>query len=399
MIPALAAGLAAITSGTADPGDPGVAALLDGADLICTGTLISDRVILTAAHCVTASGPGLALFGANRSEPERAIAIAERRVHPDFDPTTLDNDVALLLLASSPGYAPWPVWDEPLSSADRGGSVRLVGFGRTAAGTGDAGIKRQGTATIQIVTAGTFAIEPAPSQTCLGDSGGPAFALEDGTEVLIGVTSFGDPDCAFQAVAVRADVHAGRFILSYLIETSVGTVAAGGRCVRDQNCAAGTCVAGSHGGFSYCSIACGRSSDCPGAMACATGTCRYSALEPGAPDAACEHDAACASDRCARVEPGTAGVCSARCFPENQPACPAGAACLSDAAHPGSSSCFPAAPTAGGCNTAHGAASWLITLAIAALCFRGAVKRLDTPRSSSRPRSAEARSAEGRGQP
>ena len=48
----------------------------------------------------------------------------------------------------------------------------------------------------------------APSQPCEGDSGGPIFEDRDGRLVLIGVTSYGDPQCIRFAVATRTDAFA-----------------------------------------------------------------------------------------------------------------------------------------------------------------------------------------------
>jgi len=43
--------------------------------------------------------------------------------------------------------------------------------------------------------------------TCYGDSGGPAFWMEpDGTEILVGVTSWGDASCVSSAFNYRMDI-------------------------------------------------------------------------------------------------------------------------------------------------------------------------------------------------
>jgi secreted trypsin-like serine protease len=43
--------------------------------------------------------------------------------------------------------------------------------------------------------------------TCSGDSGGPAFWTEkDGTEILVGITSSGDPNCVSTGVYYRTDI-------------------------------------------------------------------------------------------------------------------------------------------------------------------------------------------------
>ena len=43
--------------------------------------------------------------------------------------------------------------------------------------------------------------------TCYGDSGGPAFWMKpDGTEILVGVTSWGDASCVSSAFNYRVDI-------------------------------------------------------------------------------------------------------------------------------------------------------------------------------------------------
>src|SRR5713101_5621899 len=53
-----------VTHGTEDDGDPGVVALRRGGAVVCTGTLISARVVVTAGHCVVPRKPDSVVFGA-----------------------------------------------------------------------------------------------------------------------------------------------------------------------------------------------------------------------------------------------------------------------------------------------------------------------------------------------
>ncbi len=42
--------------------------------------------------------------------------------------------------------------------------------------------------------------------TCFGDSGGPAFWTEDGDEILVGITSWGDAQCVASGLNYRVDI-------------------------------------------------------------------------------------------------------------------------------------------------------------------------------------------------
>ncbi|MDC0714212.1 trypsin-like serine protease [Stigmatella sp. ncwal1] len=360
--------MAAITVGTVDEGDPAVVSLVDGLALTCTGTLIANRVVLTAAHCITGGGPTLALFGTRRSTPEQVVDIIERRRHPDFDAATLRADLGLLFLASAPGVAPLPLPERRLDSGAVGQALRVVGFGTTAPGAGDPGIKRVGRATLTQVNASTMDMVAAPSQPCDGDSGGSAFLIEDDVEVLAGVISAGDASCARTTHATRIDTYRGTFIEPFLVEIATELVT-GERCVIDANCASGHCQAVA-GAFSYCTAACSDESDCSGAMVCGgTGTCAYPVPTPGGNGSSCDRDRDCVSDRCARPQADAPGVCAERCFAENQSACPGNLECEVDMAHPGTSACFTAA-TVGGCSVSSGLAPWPLALVLGASLWR-----------------------------
>jgi len=63
--------------------------------------------------------------------------------------------------------------------------------------------------------------------TCSGDSGGPAFAVIDGKQTVVGVTSFGDMQCADYGADTRVDVEQP-FLVAHVPDL-IG-------CLSDQDC-------------------------------------------------------------------------------------------------------------------------------------------------------------------
>jgi hypothetical protein len=314
----------AVTAGASDAADPAVVALVDSSgSVLCTGTLVTSLAVLTAAHCgIDASTfPGYrAFFGSAPSTGGTFVPISGAHVHPGFDPETLANDLAILALASDPGFPPVPMLTT--GAALDGATVRVVGFG--LAGDAGAGAKRSGTATISAVDTTTMSLAPAPSLPCEGDSGGPELLSVGGVEYLASVTSHGDGACVTSATATRVDAFQASFIQPYLNAIAPGTAHAGARCLYPEQCAAGTCtVAADDADVAYCAPSCVSGSSCPARMSCdaSRSVCVYPAPSPGALGAPCASAEDCSGSECT-----TLGVCSVRCVVATGD-CPAGFEC------------------------------------------------------------------------
>ena len=378
----------AITDGTPTTGDLGVAALMEGGALLCTATLVAPRVLLTAAHCLMDGALPTAFFGtAPQGDGGASIAIIATRVHPAFDPSTLANDVAMALLAEDApaGARPWPLPASPLDPGSVGLPLRLVGFGLTGPADTSPTQKRVGTATLASIVATQFALSPSPSQTCEGDSGGPAFATIGGVEVIVGVTSSGDPQCSQGGTDTRVDAYAS-FVSTWLRVTAEGAAGPGDRCWYAGNCAAsaGECVpALDDSSLSFCAPACGQGGACPAGLACIAGadgrtTCRHAPPSPGATGASCSSASDCEAADCVAPASGGSAVCAPTCFPDLMGFCTKGTRCEAVAGDAGASACFIPAPAGarsatGGC-TASGSdappAATLVALALLAVSFR-----------------------------
>lgn len=213
----------AITSGEDDARDRATVALMADGEVYCTGTLVSQFVVVTAGHCVHGFEPDKVYFG---SDPDNVggtyLDVVDFQPHPDFDPDTLENDIGVVALV-----APAPVVPVRFAGSDAeegfdvGTSLKIVGFGITGGDADDVGTKRTGDTVVTDVDDATFRIDTSPSQTCKGDSGGPAFARsDDGYDVLVGVTSSGDKSCAKGGTDTRVSAYSS-FVNEYVEQQHV----------------------------------------------------------------------------------------------------------------------------------------------------------------------------------
>ena len=245
----------------------------------CTATLITDTVVLTAAHCVYVkdcefnwetgqtencqleTDPARFDFRTGTSardgtrQTRRASAI---HAHDAYDGTYLFNDIALLVLESPfDGVAPIPALPDraPLawSAADVGQPITYVGFGLTEHGTSGERLQVDGTADFICPGPNYCLYEDdtlyAPPRavcgrmneggTCNGDSGGPMLLVREGVTYVAGVTSFGDGDCATFGCSTSVSSFA-----DWIAARTGQALGDGEGCVDDAQCVSGFCAQG-----------------------------------------------------------------------------------------------------------------------------------------------------------
>jgi secreted trypsin-like serine protease len=226
LVVAIGCGAVETTASTADPilrGRPaqdadGLARLYASGKPVCSGTVVADDWILTAAHCV--DGRSASELRARIGETDLSVAasseraVAEAIPHDTWDRGRLADDVALLRLV--PSAAPPPKKMMLAECADGallgvGRPVSLAGWGAT-----DASHERESQsdvlneATADLLDCERFdgyrGLDPTrvvcvgdpdgARHSCGGDSGGPLFAsVPGGPPRQIGIDSWGLRPC------------------------------------------------------------------------------------------------------------------------------------------------------------------------------------------------------------
>lgn len=200
-----------IIGGSADRASDAAVALRFASGDYCSGALVSPRLVLTAAHCVTPRAPHEIVIGDWLAG--QTIPIAEHVIHPEYDAITRAHDLAVLVLSFDAALPHFVLGADPVRSGD---AISILGYGRTA--TSDIPARNRAASRVDSVQETTFRTEAGTPQPCLGDSGGPTVVTTGAGEVLVGIHSFGDLACSGGSTEVRVDAHRD-FIQSELERT------------------------------------------------------------------------------------------------------------------------------------------------------------------------------------
>lgn len=172
--------------------------LIKGPNFICSGTMISSDVVLTAGHCVVDSSGNLTQLNftldTNYSTASSWTTVSSIK-------RNADKDIAIIRLSTPKlGVEPSEVSLSPLTQAYVNRNVEIVGYGDSgtysSGGTSTdsgAGIKRKGVSLFSRFDNNYYRLVSKPSTSrqviCPGDSGGPLFSTVFGRRQLFGVAS------------------------------------------------------------------------------------------------------------------------------------------------------------------------------------------------------------------
>lgn len=215
----------AVIGGEPDTDHPYVG-LVAGQLGLCSGSLVSSTVFVSAAHCFVDGEQVRVRFG-DQVSPATPFTTGTAHVHPGFAPGNslpFTNDVAVVVLDKAvkmKRYGSLP----SIGAADSLGKkaeVTVVGYGVSVfLGPNALSDFKRRTADIQLVVrngAGSqthLRLSPKAADACFGDSGGPV--LQHGTHTILAVNSFTTNGRCQGSYAYRLDIPAAQSFLSQFV--------------------------------------------------------------------------------------------------------------------------------------------------------------------------------------
>mgnify|MGYP001823756928 CR=1 FL=1 len=206
----------------------------------CSGTLVNPEIFLTAGHCtarleelIEAGDLDLNQIWVNFNQDalneETKLDVEQVITHPDYNISDPSNpyDVGVLILTNpvtdiepanlpDEGFLDILKQDGLLHEKGEGAIFTVVGYGGQLDEWPPPDIEYYGKR--QFAESEYLVLRPVwlhlsqnlnrdNGGTCFGDSGGPAFwSHDDGTEILVGITSWGDAQCVASGFYYRVDI-------------------------------------------------------------------------------------------------------------------------------------------------------------------------------------------------
>ena len=188
---------------------------------LCGGSLVNEKTILTAAHCLKSSEKAIVILGAhditaNETTIQRQfVNSSSYRIHPEFSFNYANMDIALIILphfvnfteAIQPVNLPSGFLLEEMFSGEIGtvsgfgqtcdtcGSSQLLRFTSNRVMSNDECSKSFGFNAIPSDTQICVSTSESKSGNCRGDSGGPLVIVRSEMPLQIGLSSFGYKKC------------------------------------------------------------------------------------------------------------------------------------------------------------------------------------------------------------